>query len=179
MGYIYTPWNSPGHNTGVGSLSLLQWIFPIQGSNPGLPHCRRILYQLSHREAQEYCVGSLFLLQGIFPTQGSNPGVLHCRRILYQLSHKGSLRILEWVAYPFSRGSHSQTRRQMNKEIMGLLVLKGGDEPRARESGRGEASSAPLADDHGRASQSGAPCLCLEEGGVSVIDDAHSDTPVG
>ena len=50
-------------------------------------------------------VGSLSLLQGIFPIQGSNPGLLHCRRILYQLSHKGSPRILEWVAYPFSRGS--------------------------------------------------------------------------
>ena len=45
------PWNinSPGQNTGVGSLSLLQAIFPTQGSNPGLPHCRRILYQLSHK----------------------------------------------------------------------------------------------------------------------------------
>ena len=41
------PWDSPGQNTGVGSLSLLQGIFPTQGSNPGLPHCRRILYQLS------------------------------------------------------------------------------------------------------------------------------------
>ena len=50
-------------------------------------------------------VGSLSLLQGIFPTQGSNPGLQHCRRILYQLSHKGSPRILEWVAYPFSIGS--------------------------------------------------------------------------
>ena len=37
------------------------------------------------------------------PTQGSNPGLLHYRQILYQLSHKGSPRILEWVAYPFSR----------------------------------------------------------------------------
>ena len=63
---LYSPWNSPGQNTGVGSLSLLQ---------------------------------------GIFPTQGSNPGHLHCRRILYQLSHKGSPRILEWVAYPFSSRS--------------------------------------------------------------------------
>ena len=44
---------SPGQNTGVGSLSLLHWIFPTQGSNPGLPHCRQILYQLSHQ-------GSLF-----------------------------------------------------------------------------------------------------------------------
>ena len=69
---LYNPWNSPGYNTGVGSLPLLQ---------------------------------------GIFPTQGSNPGLLHCRWIIYQLSHKGSPRILERVALPFSRGS-SQPRNQ-------------------------------------------------------------------
>ena len=68
----YSPWNSPGQNTGVGNLSLLQEIFPNQGSNSGLPHCRRILYQLSHQ---------------------------------------GSPRILEWAAYPFSRGS-PQPRNQ-------------------------------------------------------------------
>ena len=45
---LYSPWNSPGQNTGVNSFSLLQGIFPTQGSNPGLPHCRQILYQLSH-----------------------------------------------------------------------------------------------------------------------------------
>ena len=50
-------------------------------------------------------VGSCFLLQGIFPTQGSNPGLPHCSQILYQLSHQGSLRIMAWVAYPFSSGS--------------------------------------------------------------------------
>ena len=49
MVYTWTPWNSPGRNTGVGSLSLLQGIFPTQGSNPGLPHCRWILYHLSHK----------------------------------------------------------------------------------------------------------------------------------
>ena len=62
---LCSPRNSPGQNTGVSSLSLLH---------------------------------------GIFPSQESNPGLLHCRQILYQLSHKGSLRILEWVAYPFSSG---------------------------------------------------------------------------
>ena len=46
---LYSPWHSPGQNTGVGSLSLLQ-IFPSQGSNPGFLHCRQILYQLSHKE---------------------------------------------------------------------------------------------------------------------------------
>ena len=39
--------NSPGQNTGVGCHSLLQGVFPTQGLNPGLPHCRWILYQLS------------------------------------------------------------------------------------------------------------------------------------
>ena len=70
--WLYSPWNSLGQNTGVGSLSLLQ---------------------------------------GIIPTQGSNPGLSHCRQILYQLSHRGSPRILEWVAYPFSSGS-SQPRNR-------------------------------------------------------------------
>ena len=78
---LYSPWNSPGQNTGVGS----------------------------H-----------FLLQGIFPTQGLNPGLLHCRRILSQLSHKGSSRLLDWVAYPFSRGS-SQPRSQT-----GVSCIAGG-----------------------------------------------------
>ena len=52
------------------------------------------------------------LLHAIFPTQGSKPGLQNCRWILYHLSHQGSLRILEWVAYPFSRGS-SQTRNSI------------------------------------------------------------------
>ena len=43
-----SPWNSAGQNTGVGSLSLLQGLFPTQGLNTGLPHCRQILNQLSH-----------------------------------------------------------------------------------------------------------------------------------
>ena len=48
---LCSAWNSPGQNTGVGSPSLLQGIFPIQGSNSALPHCRRILHQLSHEGA--------------------------------------------------------------------------------------------------------------------------------
>ena len=46
---LYSPRNSPDQNTGVGGLSFFQGIFPNQGSNSGLPHCRRILYQLSHK----------------------------------------------------------------------------------------------------------------------------------
>jgi len=48
-------------------------------------------------------VGCRVLLQRIFPTQGSNQDLLHYKWILYQLSLQGSPRILEWVAYPFSR----------------------------------------------------------------------------
>ena len=55
---LYSPWNSPGQNTGEGSLSFLQGIFPTQGSNPGLLHCRQILYQLSHE-------GSLRILEWV------------------------------------------------------------------------------------------------------------------
>ena len=63
---LYSPWNSLGQNAGVGNHSLLQGIFPIQGSNPGLPHCRWILYQLSHEGsprilewvAYSFCRGS-------------------------------------------------------------------------------------------------------------------------
>ena len=46
---LCSPWNSSGQNTGVGSFSLLWEIFPTHGSNPGLPHCRWILYQLNHK----------------------------------------------------------------------------------------------------------------------------------
>ena len=65
-------------------------------------------------------VHSLPFLQGIFPTQGLNPGLPHCRQILHQLSHKGSPRILEWVAYPFSSGS-SRTRNRT-----GVSCIAGG-----------------------------------------------------
>ena len=53
MDCIYSPWNSPGQNTGEGSLSLLQGSFPTQRSNSGLPYCRRILYELSYIKASK------------------------------------------------------------------------------------------------------------------------------
>ena len=51
MEILYSPWNSTGQNTGVGSLSLLQGIFPTQGLNWVFPHCSQILYQLSHKRS--------------------------------------------------------------------------------------------------------------------------------
>ena len=113
---LYSTWNSPGQNTRVGSLSLLQRTIPPQGSNPGLPHCGQILYLLSH---------------------------------------KGSPRMLEWVACPFSTES-SQPRNQtriacnagrffpnwatnssLNKQTK-KLELKQQERKERREKGRGE-----------------------------------------
>ena len=88
---LYSPWNFPGQNTGVGSLSLLQGIFPTQESYWGLPHCRWILYQLSHKGSPRILEWVGYpLSRGIFPTQESNQSLLHCRWILYHLSYKGS-----------------------------------------------------------------------------------------
>ena len=66
---LYSPRNSPGHNTGVGNRPLLQDIFPTQGSNPGLTHFRWILYQLSHK-------GSPWILEWVaypFSSRSSQP----------------------------------------------------------------------------------------------------------
>ena len=137
---LYSPWNSPRQNTGVGSLSLLQGIFPTQGSNPGLPHCRRILYQLSYK-------GSPRILEWVaYPSSRGylpDPGIelwspalqadsftnwaireapkvkvkvaqsclTLCNPMDYTVHGILQARILEWVAFPFSRGS-SQCRDQ-------------------------------------------------------------------
>ena len=70
-------------------------------------------------------VGCHALLQGIFPIQGLNPVLPLCRRILYRLSHQGSPWMLQWVAYPFSRGSS----RPRNRTLQGLSTLQAGSLP--------------------------------------------------
>ena len=87
---LYSSWNSPGQTTRVGSLSLLQGIFPAQGSNPGLLHCRRILYQLSHQESPGILEWVAYPFSSIFPTQEWDRNLLHCKKILYQLSYQGT-----------------------------------------------------------------------------------------
>ena len=70
------------------SFSILQDIFPTQASNPGLLHCRQILYIWATKKPKNTEVGTPSLLQGIFPTQEWTGGLLHCRQILYQLSYR-------------------------------------------------------------------------------------------
>ena len=95
---VFTVQNSPGHNTGVGSLSLLQGIFPTQGLNPGLPCYRQILYQLIHKGSPVLLLLRLshfsICLTLCDPIDGSppgspTPGILQART-------------LEWVAISFS-----------------------------------------------------------------------------
>ena len=102
----YTPWNSPGQNAGVGSLSLLQGSFqPTQGSNPGIKPRSPTLQAVSlpaerQRKPKNTGVGSLLLHQQIFLTQESNLGLLHCRQIFYQLSYQGSISIIHHCLLP-------------------------------------------------------------------------------
>ena len=87
---LYSPWNSPGQNTEVGSLSLLQGIFPgMELRSPALQVDS--LPAESQRKPKNTGVGSLCLLQRIFPTQELNQGLLHHRQILYQLSYREAL----------------------------------------------------------------------------------------
>ena len=63
----------PGQNTGVGSLSLLQGIFPTQGWSPGLPHCRRILHQLSPQGSPGCSSSTVFSVQDTCPVRAFQP----------------------------------------------------------------------------------------------------------
>ena len=91
---LYSPWSSPGQNTGVGSLSLLQQILPTQGSNPGFLQWGRILYQLIHKGSPRILEWVAYPFSRpswrILPTQELNWSLLHFRQILCQLSYQGS-----------------------------------------------------------------------------------------
>ena len=88
---LYSLW-TPGQNTGMGSPSLLQGIFPTQGSHPGFLHCRWI-HQLSQKGSPRKLEWVAYpFSKGIFLTQQSNPGgLLQYRQILSQLSYQAIL----------------------------------------------------------------------------------------
>ena len=93
----YSPWNSPGQNAGVGSLSLLQGIFPTQGSDPGLKLQADSLPAEPQGKPKNTGVGSLSLYQQIFPIQELNHGLLCCRQILYQMSYQRARWLLKII----------------------------------------------------------------------------------
>ena len=100
------PWNSPGQNTGVVSLFLLQGIFPTQGSNPGLPHCRQILYQLSHQGSPRILEWVAYPSPGDLPDPGIKPGspALQADSLLTELSGKALWHVVEAKQYSMILG---------------------------------------------------------------------------
>ena len=114
---LLCPWDSPGKNTGMGCHFLLQGIFLNQGqtqvscianSRSVMSDCFATPWTIQSMDFSrpEYWNGQLFPSPGDLPNPGIKPSLLHCRQILYHLSHhQGSPRIMEGVAYPFSRGS--------------------------------------------------------------------------
>ena len=71
---LYSAWNSPGQDTRMGSGSFLQGIIPTQGSNPGLPHSRQILYQLSHQGSPRILEWVAYSFSADFPDPGFKLG---------------------------------------------------------------------------------------------------------
>ena len=107
---LYSPWNSPGQSTGVRSLSLLQGIFPTQGSNPGLLHCRQILYQLSHK---------------------GSPRIL--KWVTYPFSSRSSqARIEPGSALQVESFPAEPPGKPRNTGVGSLLLLQGSSQPRDR-----------------------------------------------
>ena len=116
----------------MGNVSLLQGIFPAQQLNPGLLHCRWILYHLSHKRSPKILEWVAYPFSRgssqIFPTQESNQGLLHCRQTLYQLSYQGSQRLrwnpllsqsLRWRDDHALIQHSSQERTQVYREGLG------------------------------------------------------------
>ena len=89
--------DSPGQNTGMGCHALLQGIFQTQGLNPGLPHCRWVLYHLSHQGSPRILEWVACAFSREFSWQELNRYLLHCKWILYHLSYQGSpLKSVHW-----------------------------------------------------------------------------------
>ena len=117
---LYSPWNSPGQNTGVGCRSPLRGIFPAQGSNPGLLHCKWILYQLNPGlTSQVIC-----LLSEVAQSCPTLCDPMDCS--LPGSSVHGILQavVLEWIAISFSRGpSQPRARTQVSRIVYRLFTV--------------------------------------------------------
>ena len=111
---LLCPWDSPGKNTAVGCYFLLQGILPTQGSNPGLPHGRRMdsLPSEPPGKPKNTAVGGLSLLPGIFSTQESNWGLLHGRQTLYHVSYSGRPALHYFTEFQESRGVPNDVKFQ-------------------------------------------------------------------
>ena len=105
---LCSPWISPGKNTGVGSLSFLQGIYPTHGSNLGIPHCRQILYHLSHQGSSKILewVADPFSSRYSQPRNWTGVSSLQKYSLTTELSEKLSRKPLSWLA----RNSHPMVK---------------------------------------------------------------------
>ena len=102
---LYSPWDSPGQHTGVGSLSLLQGVSPIQRSNP---HCEWILYRLSHKGSPRILEWVVYPFSVDLPNPGIEPGspALQTVSLQTELSGKAGKGICQicivWLSLPYN-----------------------------------------------------------------------------
>ena len=117
MDYTYSPWNSPGRNTGMGRLSLSPGDLPKPGIEPRSPTLwMDSLPAGPQRKSKNTRLGSLSLLKRMLLIQESNRGLLHCRRILYQLNYQESPSLSVYLT-PFSHLQHQITDNDMEYNI--------------------------------------------------------------
>ena len=121
-----TPWNSPGQNTGVGSRSLLQGIFPTQGSNPGLPHCRRILYQLSHKGSPGVIDKTLKVIQNVIKAKKENKSPRKLTSITAG-SRATIFAILRSIVRKITRRNYFWKIHKRTQELKHIIKVPSGD----------------------------------------------------
>ena len=117
---LLCPWNSPGKNSGAGGQSLLLGIFLTQGSNPGLAHCRQILYHLSHQGSP------IKGTQGRWHEQGNgesrSPSATHHTHSLYE-SFPVSMDVPWWSSYYKIQSQMHSVRPEVTREGTELCMI--------------------------------------------------------
>ena len=103
------PWDFPGKNTGVGCHFLLQGSFLIQGSNPGLPHCRQMLYHLSHQGSPNFVLDTDYKPSTPL-SSAANAWAAHCLEVQFKA----------WKSGPTGSG----TMRPVSPSAVRLSVAK-------------------------------------------------------
>src|SRR5574337_596347 len=101
--------DSPGKNTGMGCHSLLQRIFPTLGSNPGLPHCRQILYHLSHKGSPILSLRAVKISSNI-----NTPTQINLRNFAFSITKEGEIsEYLTWVYWGNINKIFSRPRKSL------------------------------------------------------------------
>ena len=111
---IYSSWNSEGKNTGVGSCSLLQGVFPTKRLNPSLPHCRQMLYLQSHKGSPRILERAVIPSPADPPNPGTEPGSpeLHTDSLPAELLGKPKNKV----------GLYSQASRRLSYQSLRLFT---------------------------------------------------------